>query len=291
MKQLKITQRQEDILRLLHEHHTASQIATILKISKSAVHKYIRNLEEIHLLKENLPRSKIKTYTLTLLAYRIVNHFSRGGDQVNSQVHYNGLHLISYRYDTLALPRTLGFDYIIPMKHWDQGVVNFPKFQMRINPKCIELWWDERQAKDSQVAEECAKMRSQVFKLHLESIGFVFDGEPNRNRQWKHSIQNDPFLRKLGPGFLEGEKFIKDDTPEPNTLHLKTAKEVDDYLETPEKIDEMRKEITDLKQLFDQVIVSNTEVVKSIQDLIKSFTKPEDSLTTKEPDESNQMYG
>jgi hypothetical protein len=292
MRIIKITQRQEDLLVMIHDGILAFQIAKVWKVKDATVSGHIAVLVKKELLVENLPRSCPKTYSLTLPAYEYLTLSREGSEDPNSHVvKYAGMHRISYRFDVEKWPENFDPDDQYDLKNWSPGKKEFPGFTMKINTRCIECQWDERDAETPKDAKVQSEMRSMIIKLKLEKAGFVFDGDPYLNRQPKHSILNDPFIRGLGPGYVEGEMFTKDDTPEDDTLHLKgkilgdPAKDTDAYLkmmlELPGRLARLEATFTDgFNRLF-SLLETNIETTNKLID----------KLTPKDLEESSQMYG
>lgn len=295
MRIIKITPKQNDLLEMIHEGILAFQIAKVWKVKSATVSGHIAVLVKKGFLVENLPRSCPKTYSLTLPAYEYLTLSRKGSEDPNSHVvKYAGMHRISYRFDVEEWPENFGPDEKYDLTNWSPGKKDFPNFTMKINTRCIECQWDERGAETPKDAETQAGMRSMIIKLQLEQAGFVFDGSPFRNRDAKHSILNDPFIRNLGVKYLDTPNAKIDKTPVENTLHLKgnilgdPAKETDAYLKfllkAEERLNTLETESVGTRPLLIKLIEITETHTKTLNDLLKK-------LTPKEPDESNQMYG
>lgn len=295
MRIIKITKKQEDLLEMIHDGILAFQIAKVWKVKDATVSGHIAVLLKKELLVENLPRSCPKTYSLTLPAYEYLTLSREGSEDPNSHVvKYAGLHRISYRFDVEKWPTNFAPDEEYPLNNWSPGKKEFPGFTMKINTRCIECQWDERNAETPKDAKVQSEMRSMIIKLKLEKAGFIFDGDPYPNRDPKHSILNDPLIRGLGIKKLNTPNLDIDKTPEDYTLHLTgnilgdPAKETDAYLnfilKAEERLNTLETESVGTRPLLIKLIETTETHTKTLNEVLKK-------LTPKELDESGQMYG
>ncbi|UCD07951.1 MAG: hypothetical protein JSW41_04880, partial [Candidatus Aenigmatarchaeota archaeon] len=199
MKTPELTPKEDQVLRLLVKGRRATQIAVDLKITRGRVSQIIRSLVDKDILFP-YARSSYQPYQLTIIGCTYLNISGspsdlnispEGRDTLNIPI-YAGLHRISYRYDVEKWSDTFEPDTTWPLKNWQPGKKNLPHLEIRVGTRCLECWWDERDAKSAHDAEERARLRSKVIQHDLEQVGFVFKGDPVRNRRWKHSILNDP---------------------------------------------------------------------------------------------------
>lgn len=295
MRIIKITKKQNDLLVMIHDGILAYQIAKVWKVKDATVSGHIAVLVKKELLTENLPRSCPKTYSLTLPAYEYLTLSREGSEDPNSpNVKYAGLHRISYRFDVLTWPINFDPDTQYDLINWSPGKKEFPGFTMKVNTRCIECQWDERNAETPKDAQVQSEMRSMIIKLKLEKAGFVFDGNPYPNRDPKHSIINDPFIRSLGIKYVSTPNFDIDKTPKSDTLHLKgnilgdPAKETDAYLnfimKAEERLNTLEIESVGTRPLLIKLIETTETHTKTLNELLSK-------LTPKELDEPGQMYG
>lgn len=295
MKSDKLTDIQERLLKMIHDGIVAIQIAKLWKKKPATISGHIAVLIKNGYLLENEPRSCPKTYSLTLPAYEYLTLSREGSEDPNSQdVKYAGMHRISYRFDVEKWPDNFGPDEQYPLKNWSPGKKEFPGFTMKINTQCIECQWDERKAETPKDAKVQSEMRAMIIKLQLEQAGFVFDGDPYPNRDAKHSILNDPFIRRLGIKYLDTPNAKIDKTPQENTLHLKgnilgdAAKETDAYfkflLKAEERLSALETESEGTRPLLLKLIETTETHTRAINEVLKK-------LTPKELDESSGMYG
>ncbi|MHA2266048.1 MAG: hypothetical protein ACXAEN_26950 [Candidatus Thorarchaeota archaeon] len=269
-----LTPQEEEVLRLIAKGKRSSQIATIIEQSTSRTSQIITSIVgKGYIIRP--PRSSYQPYQLTLLAERYLGISREGREKLNTPT-YNGLHKISFRFNVSKFPDDFSPDRFIDLNNWKQGITHFKNLEMRSGTKCVECWWDERQAKDPIDAEVIATLRANLMQRNLEKMGFVFEGEPYPNRQWKHSI-DDPTIQEINPGYVEDKDFLVDNTPKPNTLHLFKAEKVKSHLDTPKKIDSLEERILSLEQSIDRMTTALGKFV--------------DKFTPKEPDESSGMYG
>lgn len=273
-----LTLQEDTVLRLIGKGKRSGQIAEILDLSPSRTSQIITSLVTNGFIIRP-PRTSYQPYQLTLLATEHFSFSGEGREKLNIPT-YNGLHKISFRYDVKKWSPFYKPDYEIQLKNWSQGVKNLPNLEIRSSTTCLEAWWDERRVKDPIDAEEMATLRANLIKGDLERAGFVFKGEPYPNRKWKHSI-DDPVIQGLDPGYLEGEGFLVDNTPKPNTLHLFKAERVKSHLDLPEKIEELQSHLDEgFARLYSLLEINIEKMNEVIQ-----------KLTPKELEEPTQMYG
>ncbi len=259
----------EEILKLIDQKLSISEMAFRLGVGKAAISKRIKKLQERGLieldieesaLRRSLTISDVKIFKLTDRGKREVYNRITGGEAGPKLPRMRGVHNIQFKMP-IHKDADFWYDHEAALKGWVRRYTWIGNVNVEKTTKHIIIRFGIEDPDPWRAAYKALETALNVKRLLEEAAGYQL-GDPIQIGKPKWEILGDPVAEKVSEKeVVVTEHGAIDSTPEPGTLHFYDPEDVMAYLEMPRKIREIEKEVKKFPELATYIAETVAEKV------------------------------
>ena len=263
-----------DILRLIEQKLSISEMAFKLGITKGAISQRIKKLQDKRLIeldieetfvKRSQTLSDIKIFRLTEKGKREIYNFLRGDEAEMVIPHVRGVHNVQFKFQIKKKGDFL-FPYKAVLKNWIKKYTWFGDVYVEMNgkennPSSLVIKFSLEESNPWKAAYKALVTALKMKRILEDRAGFDLE-DPEMIGKPKWEILGDPVAKKVSEKqVVVGEHGAIDNTPVPGTMHYYDPDDVMAYLNMARKIQNIEKKIDNFPQIATYIAETVTEKV------------------------------
>ena len=284
-----------EILKLINQKLTITEMALKLGVVKSAISKRIKKLRERGLIeldieesaiRRSLTISDVKIYRLTEKGKREVYNHITGGEEGQKLPRVRGVHNVQFK---MAIKKDADFwyDHEAALKGWVRKYTWIGNVNVEKTTQHIIIRFGVQERDPWRAAYTALETVLNVKRLLEEAAGYELR-DPVQMGKPKWEIIGDPVAEKVSEKqVVVTEHGAIDGTPEPGTLHFYDPNDVETYLRMPREIREIKQEVKETKEEIQKVPEIVAGMVRSMavemgKEIAQAVLHPETKIPTQD---------
>ena len=294
-----------EILKLINQKLTITEMALKLGVVKSAISKRIKKLRERGLIeldieesaiRRSLTISDVKIYRLTEKGKREVYNHITGGEAGQKLPKVRGVHAVQFK---MAIKKDADFwyDHEVALKGWVRRYTWIGSVNIEKTTQNIIIRFGIEDPDPWKAAYKALESALNIKRLLEEAAGYEL-GDPVQIGKPKWEILGDPIAKKVSDKqVIVTEQGAIDSTPDPGTLHFYDPDDVMAYLEMPRKVREIEQEVKRFPDVAMKIAetVAEKVAVEVSKSVVNAVLNPESKISSQDHitqgEESEEVRG
>ena len=284
-----------EILKLVDQKLSISEIAFKLGVTKGAISQRIKKLQERGLIeldieessyRRSLTLSDVKIFRLTEKGKKEVYNLITGGEAGRKLPQVRGVHAVQFKFP-IKKDADFWYDHEVALNGWVRKYTWIGDVNIEKTTKHIIIRFGIVDSDPWRAAYKALRTALNVKRFLEKDAGYEL-GDPIQIGKPKWEVIGDPVAEKVSEKqVVVTDVGAIDSTPEPGTLHFYDPEDVMAYLEMPREVREIKQEVQEVKREVQKVPEIVAEMMKSMaveigREIAQAVLHPETKISSRD---------